>query len=394
MSNAAPSQHSAHIARYGYAAIAVLAFGLVELVTYTAARVYLLQRIPFLLYMPPDIDTEDWQRYKRERDPVLGWPSASALASTDHDPSGSRHNPTYPTPGGECLTLYGDSYTYGSEVSDRETWSHVLSRRFRCRVGNFGVGGYGTDQSLLRFTANDADEAPVSILGLFPANMMRNVNQYRHLRTGDSPLGFKPRFVVEGDSLRLIPKPDPTYGEFQILKDDLGRLLPPEAFQPGAAVGPVPFGFPFTLTVGRLLFHDQVRNWLLGQPSWIDFLDSDHPSRALQVTTGICRQFMKECQLRNKTCFVLLLPTPSSYQYYKATGRLALQPVMEEFSRLGIPHINLTPNFAEELGLHPFSEVLTNQPQPGMGHFNAYGNTMVASFVADHLGEIDARIGD
>ncbi len=238
------SQHSARVARYGYVAIAILAIGLVELATYTVSRMYLLQRIPFLLYVPPHIDREGWRQYIEERDPVLGWPSKAALASADHDPSGSRPVPAYPTPGDECVTLYGDSYTYGSEVSDADAWGNILAQRLGCRVRNFGVGGFGTDQSLLRFMANDTDTAPLSILGLFPVNMMRNVNQYRHLRTGDSPLGFKPRFVVEDDSLRLVPKPDPAFDQLQHLGGDLRRLLSHEAFEPGTAVGPVPFQFP------------------------------------------------------------------------------------------------------------------------------------------------------
>ena len=381
------------MARYGYAAIAILAIGLVELATYTVSRIYLLERIPVLLYVPPHIDHEEWQHYLHERDPVLGWPSKRALASAEHDHSGSRPVPAYPTPGDECVTLYGDSYTYGSEVSDAQAWGNELARRLGCRVGNFGVGGYGTDQSLLRFTGNSLDMAPVSILGLFPVNMMRNVNQYRHLRTGDSPLGFKPRFVVDGDSLRLIPKPDPAFVELQYLRSDLRRLLPHEAFQPGTTVGPVPFQFPFTLTIARLLLHDQVRSWLLDRPSWMDFLDNDHSSQARQVTTEICHRFVEECRARNKDCFVLLLPTPSSYDYYKATGRLVMEPVMADFGKQSIPHINLTPHFAEELGLRPFAEILTNYPQPGMGHFNAEGNGMVAQFVLEHLAQIDKQVG-
>ncbi len=392
---ASASSHSpnAHVARFGYAAIAILAIGLVELATYTVSRMYLLERIPFLLYVPPHIDHEEWQHYILERDPVLGWPSKGALASADHDRSGSRPVPAYPTPGDECVTLYGDSYTYGSEVSDAEAWGNVLAHRLDCRVGNFGVGGYGTDQSLLRFIGNSADTAPVSILGLFPVNMMRNVNQYRHLRTGDSPLGFKPRFVVEGDSLRLIPKPNPTFAELPHLRDDLRRLLPHEAFEPGTTVGPVPFQFPFTLTVAKLFLHGQVRSWLLDRPSWIDFLDSDHPSQARQVTTEICRRFVDECRARNKQCFLLLLPTPNSYDYYRATGRLVMEPVMEEFRKRGISHLNLTAPFAQELGQRPFAEILTNNPQPGMGHFNAEGNGMVARFVFEHLVNLDQRIG-
>ncbi len=145
--------------------------------------------------------------------------------------------------------------------------------------------------------------------------------------------------------------------------------------------------------MARLLLHDQVRSWLLDKPSWIDFLDSDHPSQALRVTTGICHRFVQQCQERNKECFVLLLPTPSSYDYYTATGKLVMEPVMEEFSRQGIPHLNLTSHFARQLGGRPFAEILTNRPQPGMGHFNPEGNSLVAQSVFEHLANLDQRIG-
>lgn len=257
------------------------------------------------------------------------------------------------------------------------------------------MGGYGTDQALLRFAANRADKAAVSVLGLFPVNMMRNVNQYRHLRTEDSPHGFKPRFVVEGDSLRLIPKPDPTYAELLFhLDGTLKTLLPYEAFEPGTRVGPVPFEFPFTLTLARLLVHDQVKSWLLDRPSWIDFLDTDHPSQARQVTTELCDRFVKQCDARGKECFVLLLPTPSSYDYFRTTGALVMEPLMLEFSKRNIPHLNLTTRVSKALAARPFAEILTNKPHPGMGHFNAEGNRMVAQFVFDYLAEADMLAGD
>ena len=339
------------------------------------SRVYLLQRVPFLLYAPPRIEPRTWERYLEERDPLLGWPTRRALGSTDYDRSGSRPVPAFPSPGSECVTLYGDSYTYGSDVTDDEAWGNILSQQLGCRVGNFGVGGFG------------ADRAPVSVLGLFPANMMRNVNQYRDLRTGDSPLGFKPRFAVQGEALELIPLPEPTFAELRQLQDDLGRLLPHEAFAPGTPVGPVLFEFPFTLSLVRLLLHDQVRNWLLDRPSWIDFVDDDHPSGALQVTTGICTRFVEECQARDKRCFVLLMPTPSSYEFFATTGELAMGSLLAEFESLAIPHLDITIHFARALEGRDFAEILTNRPQPGMGHFNAEGNRMVAGFVLDYLRE-------
>ena len=90
---------------------------------------------------------------------------------------------------------------------------------------------------------------------------------------------------------------------------------------------------------------------------------------------------------------MLLLPTPSSYDYYKATGRLAMEPVMADFGKQSVPHVNLTSRFARTLGVRPFAEILTNNPQPGMGHFNAEGNGMVAQFVFEHLAQIDTQVG-
>ena len=384
MRNSASRRHRRAVIA-GYAAVAALTLGALELATYTVSRVFLLERIPFLLYEPPRIDRRQWRDYLQERDPLLGWPSRQALSSTDYDRSGSRPVPAFPAPGDECVTLYGDSYTYGSDVTDDEAWGNVLSDRLGCRVGNFGVGGYGTDQALLRFVANGADRAAVSILGLFAANMMRNVNQYRDLRTGDSPLGFKPRFIVEGDSLRLIPRPEPTYAELRQLDGDIGRLLPHEAFEPGTPVGPVPFEFPYTRSLVRLLLHDQVINWLLDRPSWINFVDAGHPSRALQVTVAICSRFIGECEARDKRCFVLLFPTPSSYELYVDTGALAMAPLMAELESRAIPHLDLTAPLARLLAERDYAEILTNRPQPGMGHFNAAGNGMVAGLVLDRL---------
>jgi hypothetical protein len=106
MPDRAPLQDSAPGARgYGYVALAILTLGAIELATYTVARLFLLQRVPFLLYKPPRIDQQSWQQYLEQRDPVLGWPGKRALASTEHDPSGSRPVPAFPTPGNECVTL-------------------------------------------------------------------------------------------------------------------------------------------------------------------------------------------------------------------------------------------------------------------------------------------------
>ncbi|MCH7644948.1 MAG: hypothetical protein IH974_08930 [Myxococcales bacterium] len=211
-----------------------------------ASCFFLKSRAPFLLYTPPTVSRAAWENYVKVRDPVVGWPTTDALNSDGYDASGSRPIPAFANPGKECMTLYGDSFTYASEVAHEAAWGNLLAESLGCRVGNFGVGGYGTDQALLRFESNESDVARVSILGIIPHNVLRNINQYRYLLDMRSVLGFKPRFVLAGNDLRLVPLPKPTFEELALLASNPGQLLPHEAFLPGTRLGPVPLKFPYT----------------------------------------------------------------------------------------------------------------------------------------------------
>ena len=55
-----------------------------------------------------------------------------------------------PVPGVRRVVLLGDSITFGSGVSDAETFAHLLDVEPSLEVLNLGVDGYGTDQALLR----------------------------------------------------------------------------------------------------------------------------------------------------------------------------------------------------------------------------------------------------
>jgi hypothetical protein len=47
------------------------------------------------------------------------------------------------------ILAVGDSFTAGSEVGDAESWPALLEQKLGVRVFNAGVGGYGTDQTIL-----------------------------------------------------------------------------------------------------------------------------------------------------------------------------------------------------------------------------------------------------
>ena len=151
--------------------VAYVAFGLCVLILWSGAEIG-LGLLPSMLnpgtiinlfYTPPKTTPEEYEHYLSVRDGVLGWPSP--LTTIENlDSSGARVSPAFPAPGSECVSLYGDSFTFGSEVNDEQAWGNVLARNLGCRVANFGVGGYGTDQAVMRFTENTKDSSSIAVL--------------------------------------------------------------------------------------------------------------------------------------------------------------------------------------------------------------------------------------
>ena len=369
--------------------IFIIVLIVVETGSYILVELVVSPRAGFLLYELPKFDEAEFDTYLKVRDPHLGWPSKTALSSKQYDSSGSRPVPAFPAPGNECITLYGDSFVYGSEVLDQEAWGNILSQRVRCRVGNFGVPGYGTDQSFLRFKENVGDTAPISILGIFPHNILRNVNQYRYLLAPSekSIFGFKPRFVLEEGRLRLIPLPAPGFLDLRLSSNDMPQMLPHEAFLPGNGVGPVPNkGFPYSLVALNLFLNERVKSWVLRKPSWENFAQPGHASGALEITATVVKDFVAECNKRKKQCFVLTLPTPSSYKKFKTTGVLSLESLAKKLTELGIPTLNFESYLSEQLGEGSICELLVNIPGC-TGHFNPKGNEMLAEFLSLHIAE-------
>src|SRR5262249_11940994 len=119
-----------------------------------------------------------------------------------------------PAPGVLRIALFGDSFTNGSNAPFEHTWGHVLETELRRRgvaaeVLNFGVGGYGMDQALLRWRKQGRAFSPhIVLFGFQPENLKRNLNLIRLLYVLDSRLPFtKPRFVPSGDTLRVVNSP-------------------------------------------------------------------------------------------------------------------------------------------------------------------------------------------
>ncbi len=69
--------------------------------------------------------------------------------------------------GDEIILAVGDSFTFGDEVSDEETWPARLEAKSNNKVINGGVFGYGIDQSYLRMLDLAAKYQPTIIIFSF-----------------------------------------------------------------------------------------------------------------------------------------------------------------------------------------------------------------------------------
>lgn len=164
-------------------------------------------------------------------DPTLGWTYRPGYAAGPDtlNREGMRSSREYsPSPSDSLprIAAFGNSFVYCTEVSNDECWSSQLEAGWRVEALNYGVGGYGTDQSFLRYLADGREYEPSTVLvGFAPVNLRRTVNRYRRFLSPLEGPWFKPRFRIVGDELRLIPSPIETAADARLLLDDPERVI-------------------------------------------------------------------------------------------------------------------------------------------------------------------------
>jgi len=144
-------------------------------------------------------------------DPLLGWIPKVGYSTTDNKWStrvtiidhGVRSNGNG---GNEILDktpilAVGDSFTFGDEVSDSETWPAILERLLHKKVINAGVFAYGIDQTFLRLNMLLKIYAPDTIIFSF---IPHDIGRAAYATAMGAN---KPYFVVSNNTLVLMNSP-------------------------------------------------------------------------------------------------------------------------------------------------------------------------------------------
>lgn len=157
--------------------------------------------------------------------PTLGWVPRSGPAgggvTANVDAAGLRSNGRSISTAGRPILAVGDSFTFGDEVEDDETWAAQLEASLNKRVLNAGVGAYGIDQAVLRAEGLlDEHHPDVVILSFISDNINRTEFSYYPYGRG-----WKPYFEFVNGSLTLrnVPVPEtPPARRFHTVRRVLG----------------------------------------------------------------------------------------------------------------------------------------------------------------------------
>ena len=336
----------------------------------------------FLHYLADDLD---WD---------VGWrPKAHELSAAGYRLAPAGEGMTTP-----CIALYGDSFTFGSEVPPELAWGNLLTERLGCRVDNYGVGGYGTDQAYVYFTYRQQrglDQAPVVILSHLSENIVRNITQDMGL-IYQMPLALKPRFVSEpAGTLRLVPMPRLAPADYDAYRHDMRQFLHAEYLLPAQSVlSKRRVFFPYMLTVPYLFTYKRLYASLLlyafDVPPWFaELYDPTHPSRALQVTRDILLHFDHAAKHAGKRPLIFVLPTARDLLYFQRTGQWSYTSLLVALQDHGVQAVNVGPLLLAKVHGSDICEYFCTNHGAKSGHYTVKGNRVLA----DVIWEIIERLG-
>jgi hypothetical protein len=326
--------------------------------------------------------------------------SWNALASVaDEEIGGYRASGTKPSefPDNEpsCGSAYGDSLVGGAEVANDEGWVEQLSHLLGCRVANYAVGGYGTDQAYLRFR-QVRDPSPIAILGINPNNVQDNISQYDGLLgSALQPIALKGRFLLDpSDQLIWLARPHLDRGGFVAMNRNPAEVLPHSYFLPDTPDGPVTRRFPYTTTLARVARLPRLYDFLVRRAGWSELYAADHPSGALRLMTAICQAFVELAKARGQRPLVVMLPLTESFREQANYGQFEYAPLVAALQAKGIEVFDPGKAMIDSLAgrstcdfftrLHPYMAWLT-APVPCGGHYSVVGNTTMARLVWTEL---------
>jgi len=325
-------------------------------------------------------------------DQELGWIARSDLVRrqgdvvyrTNRDGIRARQNYPYePPPDVKRLAAFGDSFTWCFGVDLSECWTSELEDAWPgVEVLNFGVPGYGPDQAWLRYQRQGSQFRPCAVLiGYLVENINRVVSRFRpFLDNAAGLVAAKPRFLLNGDSLELLPNPvtnpeqvadvlwtEQTLGPYDhwyfpglLVPNPLDRL------QTVRLIRTVAYHNPFG---DRWFTRGLSKNW--------DRLYAER-GEAYRVAGRVLIEFARDVARNGATPVVVVFPSQFELEDLIADQPKAYRPLLEWLEREGVATVDVTDALAVEALRSGARNIVPD-------HMSPYGNRLAARELARRL---------
>jgi hypothetical protein len=291
-----------------------------------------------------------------------------------------------PPPGKIRVAAFGDSFVYSCEVSNSDSWSHLIEKQFpNIEVLNFGVGAYGSDQAYLRYKHEGKKFNPhIVIIGFTPIMINRNINVYRRFFSSHESVITKPRFILNNKKeLTLIPNP------ISSVEDYKQFLINPQSVRK--------FG-KYDYHYNSLIYENPLYNYFASMrvftffitKFYTHFLDPNRvfqgsyfntSSEAFRLLTAILEKHVSDVKSDGAIPLIVILPMKKSLLMAIKGKDVIYAPLVEYLARRQIKYIDLSNDFLAH-GLD--NNNLDNFIMSG-GHYTRAGNEIVSTKISSFI---------
>ena len=332
-------------------------------------------------------------RFDRE----LGWTPAINVVRKDHDVvyrtnrDAMRADIEYsidPIPGRSRVAAFGDSFTYCEEVDFDDCWTSQLEHAWnQTEILNFGVPGFAPDQAWLHYARDGRKYHPCAVLiGLIPENINRIVNRFRPFYEPAGGLVLsKPRFVMVGDDLELLPNPaespemldDPVWVETNLEPND-------QWYFPGTFVGN-PLDALQLVRILRTAAFNRRPQGLEFSETWAKQLAHVYRDRgdALGLMAEILKRFAAQVRMDGATPVVVLFGTEIELREYRSGQSPFYEPLVERLTEEDVAVIDTLKALANEKRQSGVDSIIEH-------HYRPLGNRVIAEELARKLPNLTA----
>lgn len=341
----------------------VLAFIAVELESYAFARLSIASGNSFLFYNADVFDITNEQLKIENTAGPLGWPQTNAARAQPRE-----RNST-------CGSAFGDSMTHGDEVNDNEAWLNLLSNLLGCNVQNFGVGGYGLDQTALRYELI-APPGDIVIVGVFIEMLRRDLAASWTFYAG--PLSdnlprysiTKPLFALAGSEMQLISRPLPPVTRNAIEQHHKRDFFLNTLW--------TPLSFPYSYAAGRAIVRRLFDQSYLDNLSSNQFWQKAHPSHAAELALKLLGRIRAQTKQRDQQLVLVMIPQVEETVETEPAYASFVQDLARREPGLCIVDLHQAlAAAASKIGM-----AALRAPQ---GHYSAAGNEILAQTVRSAL---------